>query len=110
MRLPGWRPKPGREPGAPGRNGHVYIGPGVNVGKGFTFVSGSGTANWMTQPNQLQSFLTKNSFSFNAGWWGGVQGTWTPGSGFAGGAGFASPQIGGAWTYSFDLGKWLGGW
>jgi len=93
-----------------GRNGHVYLGGGVNVGKGFTFVSGSGTANWMTQPSKLQSFLTKNSFSFNAGWWAGVQGTWTPGSGLAGGGGFVSPQVGGAWTYSFDLGKWLGGW
>jgi len=93
-----------------GRNGHVYIGPGVNVGKAVSFVSGSATANWMTQPNQIQSFLTKNSFSFTAGWWGGVQGTWTPGSGFAGGAGFVSPQVGGACTYSFDLGQWFGGW
>lgn len=41
---------------------------------------------------------------------GGVQGTWTPGSGVAGGAGFVSPQIEGAWTYSFNLGQWFAGW
>jgi hypothetical protein len=93
-----------------GRNGHVYIGPGVNVGKAATLVSGSVTANWMTQPNNMQGFLTKNSFSVDAGYWGGVQGAWTPGSGLAGGAGFVSPQGGGAWTYSFDLGQWFGGW
>jgi RHS repeat-associated protein len=93
-----------------GKNGHVYIGPGINVGKAWTLVSGSATANWMTQPNQMQSFLTKNSFSINGGYWGGVQGAWTPGSGVAGGVGFVSPQVGGAWTYSFDLGHWFGGW
>jgi hypothetical protein len=93
-----------------GRNRHVYIGPGINVGKAATLVSGSVTANWMTQPNQMQSFLTKNSFSVNVGYWGGVQGAWTPGSGVAGGVGFVSPQAGGAWTYSFDLGHWFGGW
>lgn len=88
-----------------GRNGHVYVGPGVNLGKSATLVSGSATANWMTQPNQMQSFLTGNSFSGNLGFWGGLQGGWTPGSGFSYGGGFVSPQVGGAWTYSWDLGK-----
>jgi len=39
-----------------GRNGHVYFGPGVNVGKAASLVSGSITANWMTKPNQMQGF------------------------------------------------------
>ncbi|MGH9582175.1 MAG: RHS repeat-associated core domain-containing protein, partial [Bryobacteraceae bacterium] len=91
-------------------NGHVYIGAGVNVGKGWTLISGSVTANWMSQPQKSQDFLTQNSFSVNGGYWAGVQGSWTPGSGSAKGAGFVSPQVGGAWTYSWDAGKWFGGW
>lgn len=52
------------------RHGNVYVGPGVNVGKSLTFISGSLTANWFppsanTNPN---NFLTNNSFSVAGGW------------------------------------------
>jgi hypothetical protein len=94
------------------RHGNVYVGGGANVGKSLTFISGSLTANWFppfanTNPN---NFLTNNSFSVAGGWWGGLQGTYTPGSGTALGAGIVSPQIGGAWTYSWNVGNLGIGW
>jgi len=90
------------------RNGHPYVGPGLNVGKSATFVSARLTANWLNQldrpsESQLNSFLTRNSFNFTAGYWGGVQVGWTPGSGTSSGAGFVSPQVGLARTYSWKL-------
>ena len=90
------------------RNGHLYVGPGLNVGKSLSYVSYSLTANWLNQSarpseSQLNSFLTRNSFNFTAGYWGGVQVGWTPGSGTSSGAGFVSPQVGLAWTYSWKL-------
>jgi hypothetical protein len=90
------------------RNGHGYFGLGPGVGKSATGVSGSVLANWLNQkckPNagQLRNFLTRSSFSGTAGFWGGLQEQWTPGSGTATGIGFVSPQIGGSYTYSWQF-------
>jgi RHS repeat-associated protein len=95
-----------------GRHGNVYVGGGANVGKSLTFISGSLTANWFPPfaNTNANNFLTKNSFSVAGGWWGGLQGTYTPGSGTALGAGVVSPQIGGAWTYSWNVGNLGIGW
>ena len=99
------------------RNGNVYLSGGVAVGKTLWQVAGSVTANDLytgskPSPSQLNSFLTGNSFSFTAGVWAGVQGGWTPGSGYSVGVGVVSPQVGGAWTYGGKIGsigsKW--GW
>jgi hypothetical protein len=92
------------------RNGNLYGGLGINVGKALSLVSGSITANWLNRratPTraQLQSFLTKNSFNLTAGYWAGVQFTWTPGVGTASGGGFVSPQVGVSWTYSWRIGN-----
>ena len=98
------------------RNANVYFGLGVNVGKAATLVSGSLTYNELLMrgrptSQQLNSFLTSNSFNFSAGYWGGVQGGWTPGSGFSLGVGVVTPQIGFGWTYSWKIGTvGDGGW
>jgi hypothetical protein len=90
------------------RKGNVYAGPGINVGKSLGIASFSATANWLNQwaqpsGSQLNSFLTSNSFNFTAGYWGGVQFGWTPGSGTSSGAGLVTPQIGITWAYSWKL-------
>lgn len=90
------------------RNGGVYFGLGPSVGKSLTMVSGSATADWVDQRStptaqQLNGFLTQHSFSATAGFWGGVQQSYTPGSGWATGVGFVSPQAGAGYTYSWHL-------
>jgi RHS repeat-associated protein len=90
------------------RNGGVYFGLGPSVGKSLTMVSGSATADWMDQKSkpsaqQLNGLLTQHSFGATAGFWGGVQRSYTPGSGWATGVGFVSPQAGAGYTYSWHL-------
>jgi hypothetical protein len=97
------------------RNGNLYFGPGINVGKGATQVSVSLTGDWLNQRNaptqdQLNRFLTSNSFNVTAGYWAGLQFGWTPGSGTSSGAGFDTPQAGLAWTYSWKLFNVGAGW
>jgi RHS repeat-associated protein len=99
------------------RNASVYLSPGVALGKTLTQVSGSLTANELMMrnkpsPAQLTNFLKGNSFSYTAGYWGGFQLGWTPGSGYSVGVGVVSPQVGVAWTYGFKLGTigTNGGW
>ena len=94
------------------RSGRFYGGLGLNGGKSATIVSGSLTANWLWQRSvptsaQLQSFLTKGSCNGAAGYWGGAQLSWTPGSGLAPGGGFVSPQAGVSCTYSWDITGWF---
>ena len=106
------------------RYGNWYWSPlGLGFGKSATFVSGSLTGNWLDKccppsaggatdvaaasskaptPQQLNSFLTRHGYSAAAGFWGGVTKSYTPGSGFATGVGFVSPQIGGSYNYSFQ--------
>ena len=90
------------------RDGNLYFGLGPTAGKSATGVSGSLTADWLDQLHKpsathLHGFLTHSSFSGTAGFWGGVQQGWTPGSGFATGVGFVSPQAGVSYTYSWQI-------
>jgi RHS repeat-associated protein len=90
------------------RYGNWYWSPlGLNVGKSSTIVSGSLTADWLDKchkpsPQELNSFLTKNGFSGNLGVWAGGSESYTPGSGWATGGGFVTPQIGVSYNYSFQ--------
>ena len=89
------------------RYGHTYWSPlGLGVGKSATIVSGSLTANWLNTchkptPKELESFLTQHGFSGSAGFWGGANQNYTPGSGWSTGVGFVSPQAGASYNYSF---------
>ena len=88
---------------------------GGGVGKSATLVSGSVTANWLNQlstpsQSQLSNFLSGNGFNVTAGFWGGVSESYTPGSGYATGIGFVSPQAGGSYNYSFYGGNTGSGW
>lgn len=51
--------------------------------------------------DQLKNFLSANGFNAAAGFFGGISQSYTPGSGFATGAGFVSPQLGVSYNYSF---------
>lgn len=80
---------------------------GVGAGKSLSLVSGSLTADWMNQrckpsPGRLHDMLTTHGISFTGGFWGGVNESYTPGTGWATGVGFVSPQIGGSYNYSFQ--------
>ncbi len=89
------------------RYGHTYWSPlGLGVGRSATMVSGSLTGNWLDKchkPTQkeLDDFLTQHGFSGSAGFWGGANQNYTPGSGWSTGVGFVSPQIGASYNYSF---------
>ena len=89
------------------RKGSVYVGVGPSVGKSLTGISGSVTANRLSQTttptsDQLNRFLTKGSWSATGGFQIGAQVQKTSG-GTAGGVGFVSPQVGGGWTYSWKI-------
>jgi RHS repeat-associated protein len=90
------------------RYGNWYWSPlGIGAGKSATIVSGSLTANWITQFNkptesQLQNFLSGHGVNVTGGIWGGLSGSWSPSTGDkAFGIGVVSPQIGGSYNYSF---------
>jgi RHS repeat-associated protein len=90
------------------RYGHWYYSPlGATIGKSWTVVSGSVTANWVNQPckpgeRQLRDFQSGHGFNAAGGYWAGVSETWSPGNGTATGAGFVTPQIGASYNYSFE--------
>ena len=90
------------------RYGHLYLGIGPSVGKSATLIAGSVTANWLNRrklptQSELNGFMTKHSLNVGGGFIGGVQETWSPGSGTATGIGIFSPQIGGGYSYSWDV-------
>lgn len=79
---------------------------GIGAGKSATFVSGSATLNWLNQgctPSkpQLTSFLSANGFNATVGFVAGISESYTPGSGYATGVGFVTPQAGLSYNYSF---------
>ena len=76
----------------------------------ISIVSLSATANWLNQnctpsQSQLNDFLSENGFNATVGFWGGVSGSYTPGSGTATGIGLVTPQAGASWNYSFNGGN-----
>jgi hypothetical protein len=90
------------------RDGDLYFGVGPTLGKSATLISGSVTVDWLDQKSkpdsqQIHGFLTRHSFSGTAGFWGGVQQSYTPGSGWATGVGFVTPQAGVSYTYSWII-------
>ena len=88
------------------RYGHAHISPfGVSVGKSLSSVSYSVTGNWLMQnqkptEQQLNNFLTGHGFNFGGGAGFGGSESYTPGSGWAMGTGYYSPQIGGSYNYT----------
>ena len=98
------------------KTGHFYFGVGVQAGKSPFFVGASATGNWLDQynaptPFQLNQYLTNKNVTGGAFFGVGVQqGCWRK-SGCATGPGYGTPQIGGSFTNSWDLGKIPGaGW
>lgn len=93
------------------RYGDVFFSPlGVGVGKSATLVSGSVTVNWLDgwgKPSRekVANFLSGHGFNATIGYLGGVSRSYTPGSGWATGFGFVSPQIGASYNYSFKGGN-----
>jgi hypothetical protein len=97
------------------RYGDVFVSPGPAAGLSSTNPSGSITLHWMNQittPSQAQltDMLTKSGFNVTAGSIGGVSESYTPGTGWATGIGFVSPQAGAAYTYGFKLMNLGSGW
>jgi hypothetical protein len=98
-------------------NGHIYIGPGVNVGKSSGLLlsgiplSGNLSGGWLLQadkpsPEQMGEFLTGWAINVSGGYIVGGGGTWgnvgqTSLSDVALELGLYSPQIGASATYTF---------
>ena len=53
----------------------------------------------------MNNYLSANSFNAGAGYWGGVGGAYTPGSGTSTEFGIVTPQAGASWHYSYDTGN-----
>jgi hypothetical protein len=93
------------------RYGQLFWGLGPAVGRTATLASGSLTANYMMQvetatPAEMSNFLTGHSVNATAGYWGGLSYTKSLSTGQSAlGTGLVTPQIGGAWQYSWELGK-----
>ncbi len=93
------------------RNGEWYGGIGPGVGRSATVVSGSLIGNWMLQTStstgsELQNFLTGHAFNAGGGYWGGLNVTYSPTTDQnAVGVGVVSPQVGGGYQYSWDIGE-----
>jgi RHS repeat-associated protein len=91
------------------RNAHFHISPfGGTIGKSALFISASFSANWLLQSKepsqkQLDDFLTGHGFNLGGGYWGGGSMSYTPGSGYAVGVGFYTPQFGGSYNYTPNL-------
>ncbi len=88
------------------RYGQIYFSPlGLGVGKSDTIISGSLTANWLDKchkptKKELDDFIGGLGFNGAAGLWGGVTQSYSPGSGWATGVGFVSPQFGASADYA----------
>ena len=87
---------------------HLYVAPGIEIGKSSRWLSYSLTGNWvlesgMASAGTLQSFLISWGLNATAGYWVGGNAAWTPGSGFSLGCGLVTAQAGGTFTYGFQL-------
>jgi RHS repeat-associated protein len=86
----------------------VYVAPigvGAGIKPGGSF---SATANWLNQhstpsESQLQSFLSGSGFTDTIGYWVGGSESWSSDGRQATGVGFATPQAGISWNYSFQV-------
>jgi hypothetical protein len=90
------------------RYGHWYWSPiGPGLGRAPLAASGTLTANWLIQKDvptsdQLSNFLSGHGVSAAAGYWGGMDGMYSPGNGYAAGFGIVSPQAGANYSYSYQ--------
>jgi RHS repeat-associated protein len=91
------------------RYGNLYWSPlGAGVGKTLSGVSASVTAGWLNQPatpsaEQMEGFMTANSFNVAAGSFFGAGLTYVPNqvTSTATELGLFTPQVGGSYHYSF---------
>ncbi|MBX7157438.1 MAG: hypothetical protein K1X66_03525 [Verrucomicrobiae bacterium] len=96
------------------RYGNVYIGPGISLGKTHDVgVAASGTFNWMAlsdckpSEDELRNFLSGHAFNFTSGSGLGISinsGLPGPnGANLSWGTGFVTPQVGGGYSYSWEV-------
>ena len=92
------------------RNGNLYWGVGPTVGKSATIVAGSLVGGWLNRKHvptqkELCDFLTKSNVGVGGGFYGGLNETWTPGSGTSTEIGAFTPQVGGTYHYTWQKGS-----